>query len=242
MRYRLICFDAGFTLIAPRRTIAATLADILASEGVAPTDEALQRAWNIADQWFWQEYHRPDNDTWSSDERIYQTWRHYHTLMLRDLGIDDPQHRIVDTVLTAYGEIENWQVYSDVLPMLASLRPQAGQPGDGGLPKMGIVSDWGSRLPHIVSGLGIGHYFDFVLASADVGAAKPSARFYRMALDAAGVAPHEALMIGDSYHADVLGARSAGMSAVLLDRQGAADAVDAPVIRSLADVPAIVGE
>jgi putative hydrolase of the HAD superfamily len=48
-------------------------------------------------------------------------------------------------------------------------------------------------------------------------------------------------MVGDSYHADVLGARAAGMDAVLLDRLGTASQTDVKVIRSLADLPALLG-
>src|SRR5437773_12306102 len=118
MRYRLICLDAGFTLIEPRRTTAATLAAVLASEGIPPTEEALRRAWDAADQWFWEEYHRPGNDTWTSDDRIRRTWRHHHGLMLRELGVDDPEQRLIDAVIAAYNLPENWQVHLHVLPAL----------------------------------------------------------------------------------------------------------------------------
>jgi putative hydrolase of the HAD superfamily len=61
-----------------------------------------------------------------------------------------------------------------------------------------------------------------------------------MAAEAGGVAPHQALMVGDSYHADVLGARSAGMDAVLLDRLGTSGPLETPIIRSLSELPALI--
>ena len=45
--------------------------------------------------------------------------------------------------------------------------------------------------------------------------------------------PANAVMIGDSYRADVLGAYAAGMSAVLLDRNGTATETDVPVAPNL---------
>jgi putative hydrolase of the HAD superfamily len=99
--------------------------------------------------------------------------------------------------------------------------------------QLGIISDWSSRLPAILSTHGIAEQFQFVLASGAVGAAKPSPQLYRLALEQAGVEPGAALMVGDSYRADVLGARSVGMAGVLLDRAGSAGAVEGPVIRSL---------
>jgi putative hydrolase of the HAD superfamily len=233
MRYPLICFDAGFTLIAARRPMKASLAAALAGAGITPTEAALHRAWEIADRWFWEEYHRPGNDTWASDARIKATWQHYHQLMLRDLGVPDADGQIVAAVAEAHFGLDNWQLYPDVVPTLAALCA-------GGY-AIGVVSDWSSRLPQILEALGLAPYLSFVLASGGAGAAKPEARFYQMAAQAGGVAPHQALMVGDSYHADVLGARAAGMDAVLLDRLGTASQTDVKVIRSLVELPALLG-
>jgi putative hydrolase of the HAD superfamily len=229
----LICFDAGFTLIEPVRTTAATLAAVLASMGIPPTDAALQRAWDAADAWFLEEYQRPGNDTWSADERIQRTWLHHHGLMLRELGIDDPDQRLADAVIAAYAAPENWRAYPDVPAILDGLRRRGRV--------LGVVSDWSSRLPALLDALGLSRRLDFVLTSVTAGAAKPAAAFYRMALERAGVAPHEALMVGDSYEADVLGARSAGMDAVLLDRYARYTEADVPIIRSLEELAGMVG-
>lgn len=223
--YRLICFDAGFTLLQPRLTMPNLLARALRANGLTPTEESLQRAWEAADRWFWDEYHRPDNHTWRSDESIRATWRQYHGLMLRELGVDDPEHRIADAIIDSQDLPDNWQLYPDVTPALRALE------GRGLL--LAIISDWSSRLPAILQAHGIVEHFDFVLASGAVGTAKPAPEFYRMALERSGVAPEAAIMIGDSYRADVLGARSVGMTGVLLDRRGNANGVEAPVIRSL---------
>ena len=52
-------------------------------------------------------------------------------------------------------------------------------------------------------------------------------------------------MVGDSWRADVQGARSAGMAGVLLDRgdlhgDRRSEGVDAPVITSLLELPALL--
>jgi FMN phosphatase YigB (HAD superfamily) len=43
-------------------------------------------------------------------------------------------------------------------------------------------------------------------------------------------------MVGDSYEADVLGARAVGMDGVLLDRYARYDQLDVPIIRSLEEL------
>jgi len=237
MRYRLVCLDAGFTLLAPRRTLTDALREVLADHGHHVSDSDLHRAWEVADRWFWDDYHRPDNDTWGDDRRIDATWRTYHGLMLRELGLEDLQHRVLDTILGAQYAPESWELYPDVAPTLATLRA-------AGL-RLGIVSDWGSNLVPIVNGLGLDQELDFVLASGAEGVSKPDPAFFRLAAARAGVPPGEALMVGDSYRADVEGARAAGMEGVLLARPEWRERREAPpagvtVISSLAELPSLV--
>jgi FMN phosphatase YigB (HAD superfamily) len=49
---------------------------------------------------------------------------------------------------------------------------------------------------------------------------KPNPEIFRRALTRTGVAAHEAVYIGDLYSIDILGARSAGVDAVLIDPGG----------------------
>lgn len=231
MPYRLVCLDAGFTLLAPRRTLAQSLAGVLEQQGVAIGQAELQAAWEAADAWFWDDYHRPDNATWTDDALIEATWRDYHTRMLRELGMEE-QRQLLDLVLESQFAPDAWEVYPDVKPMLADLR-QAGL-------AVGVVSDWGSNLEAILASLGLDGTLDFVLASGAAGVAKPDPAFFRLALARAGVDAADALMVGDSYRADVLGARSAGMEGVLLDRAGDAMVDDVRVIRSLGELPSLV--
>jgi len=239
MSYRLLCLDAGFTLLSPRRTLADALSGVLATDGHAITEEEIRAAWDQSDRWFWDEYHRPGNDTWTDDGRINDYWRRYHGVMLERLGVE-ARREVLDRILASQFATDAWELYADVEPMLRDVRAQ-------GL-KVGIVSDWGSNLRGIVEELGLDRYLDFVLPSGAVGVAKPNAAFFRLALENVAVAPGEALMVGDSYRADVRGAWAAGMSAVWLDRSDGhritPDDEPAPadvrIIRSLDELPEII--
>lgn len=237
MTCRLVCLDAGFTLLAPRRTLSDALRGVLAAHGRDVTDEDLHRAWEVADRWFWDDYHREANDTWGDDDKIDATWRQYHALMLAELGLADLQHELIDTILAAQYAPDSWELYPDVLPAVRDLRA-------AGL-RLGVLSDWGSNLLPILDGVGLGAELDFVLASGAVGLAKPDPAFFRLAASRVGVPPVEALMVGDSYRADVEGARAAGMDAILIRRPEWRDRREpAPpetrVIASLAELPEIV--
>lgn len=240
MSYRLLCLDAGFTLLQPRRTLADALAGVLAEDGHEITAEEMRLAWEDADRWFWDEYHRPDNDTWTDDERINDYWRRYHGVMLERLGVD--AHRaMLDRILASQFASDSWELYPDVEPMLSAVREIDGV-------RIGIVSDWGSNLRGIVRQLGLDRYLDFVLPSGAVGVAKPNPAFYRLAIEHAEVAPEQGLMVGDSYRADVRGAWGAGMDAVWLDRHdgmsitpaGEPIPSDVRCIRSLDELPEIM--
>ncbi|MBV7294249.1 HAD family hydrolase [Corynebacterium sp. TAE3-ERU16] len=76
-----------------------------------------------------------------------------------------------------------------------------------------------------------------LLASGDLGVAKPRPECYRKALELLGVAPGEAVMIGDSYANDVAGPRRAGMAAVWLNRDDLPAVNGDPGVAGLAGFP-----
>ena len=82
--------------------------------------------------------------------------------------------------------------------------------------RLGIVSNSDGRVEQALTIAGLRDYFDVVVDSALVGVEKPNPVIFQTALDALGVSPEEALYIGDLYEVDVLGARAAGIEAVLL--------------------------
>lgn len=56
---------------------------------------------------------------------------------------------------------------------------------------------------------------DAMFSAADVGFLKPHPKIFAIALEALDVAPDEAVFVGDSREADILGAKNAGMRGVL---------------------------
>ena len=103
---------------------------------------------------------------------------------------------------------ENFELYDDVIPVLAELRA-------AGL-KIGLVSN-SARDVHAFAhhhGLEI----DAGISSFHHGKTKPHASIFRAVLDLLEVGPDQAAMVGDTIEADIDGARAIGMRAVLVDR------------------------
>ena len=68
--------------------------------------------------------------------------------------------------------------------------------------------EWQSRK---LRTLGLAGYFDHVLISEAEGISKPDPRIFVRALERCGVAPHEAMFVGDHPEIDVAGAKTAGL-------------------------------
>ncbi|MDD5656340.1 MAG: HAD-IA family hydrolase [Elusimicrobia bacterium] len=62
-----------------------------------------------------------------------------------------------------------------------------------------------------VVSLGLHHYFDEVVTSADLGAPKPAPEPFRRALKILGTKPEETLMVGDWAERDITGAKRLGI-------------------------------
>jgi len=57
---------------------------------------------------------------------------------------------------------------------------------------------------------------------------KPDPRIFQIALERAGLEPAQAAYVGDLYSIDVLGARAAGLRAVLMNPGGCWPVLDCP--------------
>lgn len=94
--------------------------------------------------------------------------------------------------------------------------------------------------------VGIGAHFHAAVSARSVGVGKPDARIFHAAAQAAGVAPHEVLHVGDDAHLDGLGALGAGMQLAWVNRSGE-PWPHAPLrphveVRDLAALCALLGE
>jgi HAD superfamily hydrolase (TIGR01509 family) len=83
--------------------------------------------------------------------------------------------------------------------------------------RLGVVSNSEGKLGELFVRVGIDRYFEIVVDSALEGVRKPDPEIFRRALARLGVAPSVALYAGDIPEVDVVGARAAGIDAVLID-------------------------
>jgi FMN phosphatase YigB (HAD superfamily) len=95
---------------------------------------------------------------------------------------------------------------------------------------------------------GLRSYFQVILSSASLGIRKPNPSIFRAVLERLGVSPAQAVMVGDSLGADILGAHNAGMRAIWITRRAATPANRAhedtirpdAIISTLSELPALL--
>jgi HAD superfamily hydrolase (TIGR01509 family) len=134
--------------------------------------------------------------------------------------------------LHAYHRASNlWEyVPPDVVPALEALRAR-------GLRLVVVSNANGTLLAHMER-LGMTARFDYILDSQDEGVEKPDPRFFEIALTRSGARRETTIHVGDLYYVDVVGARNAGLRAVLLDEANLRPDADCPRVRSLDDLVA----
>ena len=127
---------------------------------------------------------------------------------------------------------ESLRLFDDALPTLGWLRRQ-------GIPA-GVVSNWQCGLARFCRELGLSEHVDFVLASAEVGCAKPDRGIFELAAHRMGLPPHAVVHVGDHPLEDARGAENAGFRPVLLSRGGVAGSDTTPVISGLWELEALI--
>jgi putative hydrolase of the HAD superfamily len=107
-----------------------------------------------------------------------------------------------------------WALHDDVLPLLDAL-PQ----------RVGLITNAELRFQlGKLDALAVTHRFEHVVASGEVGVAKPDARIFLAAAERFGVDVERCAYVGDRLHTDAIGAAAAGMAGIWLDRHRRASA------------------
>ncbi len=115
---------------------------------------------------------------------------------------------------------------------------------------VGVISNSNGSVQRALDIAGLAPRLEFVIDSSVVAITKPDPRIFELGVRAACTTPEETVYVGDSYFVDVVGARQAGLGAVLFDpgrvwgeRDCAiATSLSAAVEHALSDAPGVRAE
>jgi HAD superfamily hydrolase (TIGR01509 family) len=210
---RFIFFDVGNTLLFPNR-----------ARMLAPLPLPVERHPTLAT---WQALERRTKQEF--DQGMiggtvdHGFWWTFHTYLLQDLNLLDDGVR--DALVENTQKSANWdQILPGTREALDRIRQDYA---------IAVISNADGKIDAVLRRCGIEDCFASITDSGNVGSEKPHPAIFDAALRAMNAPPAESLYVGDVYSIDYIGARNAGMQAVLLDVAGAYHEREFPRVESL---------
>lgn len=216
---RFIFFDVGNTLLFPNR------AQILAS---LPQEKHPTLAqWQALERRTKQEF-----DQSALNGKIdHSFWWTFHTYLLRECNSFND--RLRDVLVGNTQQSANWDQIlpgtREALDRISSRYATA------------VISNADGKIDVVLRRCGICDCFTSITDSGNVGQEKPHPEIFAAALREMKADPAESLYVGDVYSIDYVGARNAGMQAVLFDVAGAYRGRGLPRVESLSQLETWLG-
>lgn len=214
-------FDAGNTLVYVNLGFVST---VFAKRGTSVSAEAL-----------WAAEHKVrgviDDPALIRSTDDGRRWRMYFTKIFEACGLAGGAEVLAE--LEAYHAKSNlWEIVPDeVRQALDALR---------GRYRMSVISNANGTVRDKLERVGLAGYFEAILDSHEERIEKPDPRIFARAMERTGARPEASLYVGDMYHIDVVGARAAGMDAVLLDPAGQHADKDVRRLASIGGLPGLL--
>jgi len=211
---RFIFFDVGNTLLFPNR--ARILAPIAADE------QPSLASWQALERRTKREF----------DQGLiggmvdHGFWWTFHTYLLKELNAFDEGVR--DKLVENTQKSANWdQILPGTREALDRIRERYA---------IAVISNADGRIDAVLGRCGIYDCFASITDSGNIGHEKPHPAIFAAALREMKADPAESLYVGDVYSVDYIGARNAGMNAVIFDVSGAYQGRELPRVESLAEL------
>lgn len=211
----VILFDVGNTLLFPNwhRILAP-----LTKKGVTPSPEQLRSI---------ERQTKNEFDALVTEGKVdHSFWQMFYSHLLQLLGV--AQDGVARELTEATRLSSNWD----------QARPGTRQMLDqiGSTYRIGVISNADGKIAEVLKVCGICDCFLSITDSGLIGHEKPHPAIFAAALQAMNVDPQRAMYVGDVHSVDYLGARNAGMQAMLFDAAGAYRDRDLPRVESLQEL------
>ena len=201
IRTQAVSFDVGGTLIQPWPSVGAVYASVAADNGYPklPTeriDEQFASAWKSKAEFQYSE----------------SEWLTLVQKSFSGLVSEEDSARFFPAVYRRFEEPDVWKIHEDVIPILDDLA------GRGF--RLALISNWDTRLRPLLEKLKLISFFETATISSELGFTKPSPGLFEQTLKKLGLPASALVHVGDSLAEDVDGAEAAGITAIMIQRNG----------------------
>src|SRR5258708_37491797 len=211
-KLRFIFFDVGNTLLFPNR---GRILEPLPVERHPPL-----AGWQALERRTKHEF-----DQGLMEGKVdHSFWWTFHTHLLEELNaLNDP---VRNALIENTQNSANWdQILPGTRDALQRLREEY---------EIAVISNADGKIDAVLQRCGIADCFASITDSGNVGYEKPHPAIFEAALREIKATASESLYVGDVYSLDYVGARNAGMQAILFDVAGSYRGRDLPRVESLA--------
>ena len=207
---KVIFFDVGNTLMSIDYEMVCRELD---KNGIHCSASILQRADASARPIISSEVNKIKKDP-STDERVFLFTRIIEQLPIEIIEHLDSTKQVAQNLVSILFNEENvMRLWSYVLPDTEEALAEFQAMGF----HMHVIGNADGLLEQRLVEANLRKYFGIILDSHIVQIEKPDPRIFNIALEAANCEPQEALYVGDIYEIDIIGAKTVGMQAILID-------------------------
>ena len=200
MKFRAVLFDAAETLFTTRGSVGEIYGGVARRYGSQVSADVIQAAFS--------RHFRGAGPLSVHDQKRW--WKDVVYRVFNEAGMVQNFDQFFDEVYEKFRDSQGWILFPETLDVLKEIKSI-------GL-KLGVISNFDSRIYSVMDSLGIRDFFDAVTLSSEAGYCKPNPEIFEAAIRALGFPAPKILFVGDSPHDDVEAGMRAGLSAVLIDR------------------------
>jgi putative hydrolase of the HAD superfamily len=206
---KAVFFDLYQTLVHYQPSQEELEAAAMKNLGIEVTAAMLRHPILTANEFIYQQIARRPLSQRSREETM-ALYSEYQRIVLKEAGLAADEKVVLRLLGMMQQTKMNLVLFDDVMPALDDLKKRS--------LKLGLISNIEQNITATLDKLGLSSKLDIVVTSQNAGFTKPQPEIFQYALKKSGVNPAEAVYVGDQYQVDIIGAKSAGMQGILLDR------------------------
>lgn len=226
--YSAIIFDCADTLLHLAPSRETIFRDAASEFGITLPLQDIERAYDIVDFLI-----KMKSSKIQSQPEKMDFYYSINSALCDVLGIRQSLSSLHPHLLDAFRRRKKWQPFMDAAETLQYLAKRA---------PLYVLANWDAELKTVLKNVGLDGFFRDAISSAELGSEKPERACFDAFLARTSLNPLTTLYIGNEYIADVVGARSAGLTPILVDCKGKIQAADCLRVSSLGDLKDVLRE
>ena len=226
--YKAVFFDLVNTLVRHDPWPEERQHRALKEFGIDVPKKDLRRGFWAANDYFSREAARSPIEQRPPEEKA-EVFIEFERTWLREAGVEVTREQAAKLLELLRLNTQGVVPFEDTVPALTELRSR-------GI-VVGLVSNLDMTLEKFCPDFDLASHLDFVIVSHEVGFEKPHPEIFGAALKRANAEASEAIMVGDQFNSDIVGALRTGIKPLWLDRDGVFDDhMDCQRISNLMDI------